>query len=75
MSALKPVVVERMARVTAVLYMAKAEESEKRLCPYYRAELMLRQFQSGPKEAEFFHGCLACRKGWPVKGQLEAVSQ
>jgi len=66
----KPVLgVEDAARVVTCLKMTtKVEDPEKRYCPQCGEALVLRQFQSGPKAGEFFHGCMACRKGWPVKG-------
>lgn len=37
-------------------------------CPHCGTELVLRKFQSGPKEGQPFLGCIPCRKGWPVEG-------
>ncbi len=36
-------------------------------CPQCGDELVLRQFQSGPRSGQQFYGCLACKKGWPVE--------
>jgi hypothetical protein len=58
---------DELAQATACMKMTtRAADAEKRVCPQCNQELVLRQFQSGPKIGQFFYGCLACRKGWPV---------
>lgn len=42
-------------------------EPEKKNCPNCGTELVLRQFQSGPKNGQQFYGCIPCKKGWPVE--------
>ncbi|QWV97207.1 restriction endonuclease [Geomonas nitrogeniifigens] len=42
------------------------KEEQKRSCPDCGSELVLRGFQSGPKEGQSFYGCLPCKKAWPV---------
>lgn len=42
------------------------KEKAKRSCPDCGSELVLRTFQSGPKEGQSFYACLPCRKAWPV---------
>lgn len=37
-----------------------------RNCPDCGTELVLRQFQSGPRNGQQFYGCSSCKKGWPV---------
>ncbi|WP_026842859.1 restriction endonuclease [Citrifermentans bremense] len=49
------------AQTTATL------EPEKKNCPNCGTELVLRQFQSGPKNGQQFYGCIPCKKGWPVE--------
>lgn len=39
---------------------------EKRSCPDCGSELLLKKFQSGPKEGQEFYGCVPCKKGWPI---------
>ncbi|WP_136524324.1 restriction endonuclease [Geomonas ferrireducens] len=39
---------------------------QKRNCPDCGTELVLRTFQSGPKQGQSFYGCLPCKKAWPV---------
>ncbi|WP_238378889.1 restriction endonuclease [Geobacter metallireducens] len=41
-------------------------DASKKLCPQCGEELVLRQFQSGPRIGQQFYGCLTCKKGWPV---------
>ncbi len=41
--------------------------SEKRSCPLCGTELVLRQYQSGPRSGQPFYGCIPCKKGWPVE--------
>lgn len=43
-----------------------AAAPEKRTCPHCETELVLKRFQSGPKEGQEFLACMPCRKGWPV---------
>jgi restriction system protein len=47
--------------------LAKVADIEKRKCPDCGTELVLRQFQSGPKAGQRFYGCVPCKKGWPVE--------
>ena len=35
-------------------------------CPECRAEMNLRQFQTGQKAGQYYYGCPECKKGWPV---------
>ncbi|WP_224983843.1 restriction endonuclease [Geomonas agri] len=42
------------------------KEEPKRNCPDCGSELVLRKFQSGPKEGQSFYGCLPCKKAWPA---------
>lgn len=42
------------------------KEEMKRNCPDCGSELVLRKFQSGPKEGQSFYGCLPCKKAWPA---------
>ncbi|MBU5611679.1 restriction endonuclease [Geomonas azotofigens] len=42
------------------------KEEKKRNCPDCGSELVLRKFQSGPKEGQSFYGCLPCKKAWPA---------
>ena len=51
---------------------------EKRTCPDCGSELVLRQFQSGPKDGQQFYGCVPCKKGWPVeqvKGEMVSAPE
>lgn len=47
-------------------------ETAKKSCPVCGGELVLRQFQSGPKAGQEFLGCIPCRKGWPFNGDVAA---
>ncbi|GFO60233.1 membrane protein [Geomonas silvestris] len=38
----------------------------KKSCPVCGGDLVLRQFQSGPKAGQEFLGCIPCKKGWPL---------
>ncbi|QXE86378.1 topoisomerase DNA-binding C4 zinc finger domain-containing protein [Geomonas nitrogeniifigens] len=42
------------------------KEEAKRSCQGCGRELVLRKFQSGPKEGQSFYGCLPRKKAWPV---------
>lgn len=44
----------------------KAKESDKKLCPTCKTELVLRQIKSGPDIGQTFYGCVPCRKKYPV---------
>ena len=44
-----------------------APKPEMKNCPHCGSELVLRQFQSGPKSGQQFYGCVPCKKGWPVR--------
>lgn len=47
------------------------QTEDKKPCPQCGTELVLRQFQSGPRAGEEFYGCLPCKKGWPLQGFVQ----
>ena len=51
----------------ATVQATAVSESVKKNCPICGAELVLRQFQSGPKSGQQFYGCITCKKGWPLE--------
>jgi len=40
--------------------------AKQKICPQCGGELVLKNFQSGPRAGEQFYGCVPCKKGWPV---------
>jgi restriction system protein len=42
-------------------------KSEMKNCPQCGSDMVLRQFQSGPKCGQQFYGCVPCKKGWPIE--------
>ncbi len=55
------------AQASGIQTAAVASVPEKRSCPDCGSEMILRQFQSGPRSGQHFYGCIPCKKGWPVE--------
>lgn len=53
-------------RPEPVIAMPASPRKERKTCPNYGTELVVRRFMSGPRDGTEFLACLSCKKGWPV---------
>ena len=58
---------EQMPIITTDEFVQPVAIPERSNCPDCGDEMLLRQFQSGPRLGQSFYGCVPCKKGWSVE--------